>query len=70
MPITRYQSEESAPFVVSGWRPSVPIGLPILKDLSLAHTVTSRARLEIIEGIKVEEKMIEEEFPLWSSAFE
>jgi hypothetical protein len=55
MMLARHQAKEKSVIIFGGWRPSVPIVLPILKDHSLDQTVASRESFEILEVFRPEE---------------
>jgi hypothetical protein len=69
MMLARHQAKEKSVIMFAGWRPSVPIVLPILKDPSLAQTVASRDSFEIMEVFRPEE-MFDESFTFLTSALD
>jgi hypothetical protein len=61
MMLARHQAKEESAVMFHGWRPSLPIVLPILKDPSLVQTGARRESVEILEAFRPEE-MFDEAF--------
>jgi hypothetical protein len=64
MMLARHQAKEKGGQITAGWRPSVPIVLPILKDPSLVQTVASRDAFEMLEAL-LPDDVIDDTFGFW-----